>query len=139
MMLKICNELPDMYIMIAFIGSCLAGARASSQDFLSFNESVSSTVGGLRALVVVEEDVEVEFELLVRCKKRGFMRLALWTFRGSLGVVEMAFLCGWSLERGIWQCESVLVHAPSFPWYRTLHTQGAAEGGGRTSYETLAE
>lgn len=48
MMLKICRELPDMYIMIAFMGSCLAGARAISQDFLSLSVSVSSGVGALR-------------------------------------------------------------------------------------------
>ena len=48
MMLKIWSELPDMYIMMAFIGSCLAGARAISQDFLSLRVSVSSGVGALR-------------------------------------------------------------------------------------------
>ena len=48
MMLKICSVLPDMYIMIAFMGICLAGARAISQDFLSFSTSVSSVVGGVR-------------------------------------------------------------------------------------------
>ena len=47
-MLKICREFPDMYIMIAFMGSCLAGARAISQDFLSLSVSVSSGVGALR-------------------------------------------------------------------------------------------
>lgn len=47
-MLNICSELPDMYIMMAFIGSCFAGAMASSQDFLIFNVSVSALVGGLR-------------------------------------------------------------------------------------------
>ena len=48
MMLKICSELPDMYIMTAFIGSCFAGARASSHDFFNFNLSVSSVVGAFR-------------------------------------------------------------------------------------------
>lgn len=48
-MLKICSVLPDMYIMIAFMGRALAGARASSQDFFSFSVSVSAVVGGLRA------------------------------------------------------------------------------------------
>lgn len=47
--LKICRELPDMYIMIAFMGSCFAGARATSHDFLTLRMSVSSGVGGLRA------------------------------------------------------------------------------------------
>lgn len=57
MMLKICSELPDIYIMMAFMGSCLAGARASSHDFLSFSVSVSSVVGGLRG-VCLDEAVE---------------------------------------------------------------------------------
>ncbi len=47
MMEKIWSELPDMYIMMAFMGSCFAGARATSQDFLTFRMSVSSGVGGL--------------------------------------------------------------------------------------------
>lgn len=46
--LKTCRELPDMYIMIAFIGSCFAGARATSHDFLILRMSVSSGVGGFR-------------------------------------------------------------------------------------------
>lgn len=37
-----------MYIMIAFIGSCFAGAKATSHDFLILRMSVSSGVGGLR-------------------------------------------------------------------------------------------
>ena len=46
-----------MYIIIAFMGRALAGARASSHDFLSFRVSVSAVVGGFRA-GVLEEDVE---------------------------------------------------------------------------------
>ena len=61
MMLNICSVLPDMYIMIAFMGRALAGARASSQDFFSFRVSVSAVVGGLR-VGVLEEVVVV-----VRC------------------------------------------------------------------------
>ena len=53
-MLNIWSVFPDMYIMIAFIGSALAGARASSQDFLSLRVSVSARVGGLRAGVLEE-------------------------------------------------------------------------------------
>jgi hypothetical protein len=49
MMENICNELPDMYAIIACIGNCLAGASAISHDFFNFNVSVSSSVGGLRA------------------------------------------------------------------------------------------
>ena len=52
-MLKICSELPDMYIMIAFIGRDFAGARAISQDFLSLSVLVSARVGGARAEVLV--------------------------------------------------------------------------------------
>ena len=48
--LKICNELPDMYIMIAVMGSCLTGASATSQAFLSLRVSVSSVVGGVRVI-----------------------------------------------------------------------------------------
>ena len=48
MMLNIWRLLPDMYIIIAFMGRALAGARASSQDFLSLRVSVSSVVGGFR-------------------------------------------------------------------------------------------
>lgn len=47
---KIWRELPDMNIMIAFIGIDFAGAKASSQDFLSFRRSVSDWEGGLRAV-----------------------------------------------------------------------------------------
>ena len=49
MMENICSELPDMYAMIACIGSCLAGPSAISHDFFNFNVSVSSSVGGFRA------------------------------------------------------------------------------------------
>ena len=57
MMLNICSELPDMYIMIAFMGKALAGARASSHDFFSFRVSVSAVVGGFRAVLLVETAV----------------------------------------------------------------------------------
>ena len=55
MMLNICSELPDMYIMIAFIGIDFAGAIASSHAFLSLSVSVSSVVGGLRTGCFEEE------------------------------------------------------------------------------------
>jgi hypothetical protein len=38
---KICRELPDMYIMIAFMGIAFAGARAISHAFLRKRSSVS--------------------------------------------------------------------------------------------------
>jgi len=37
MMLNIWSVLPDMYIIIAFMGRALAGAKASSHDFFSFS------------------------------------------------------------------------------------------------------
>lgn len=54
MILNICSVLPDMYIIIAFIGRALAGAKAISQDFLILSWSVSATVGGLRTGVLRE-------------------------------------------------------------------------------------
>ena len=45
---KICNEFPDMYIMIACIGICFAGARAISHAFFNFNVFISIPVGGFR-------------------------------------------------------------------------------------------
>lgn len=53
MMLKICSELPVMYMPKAFIGRDFAGAIAISQAFFSFNVSISSGLGGLRAAVEV--------------------------------------------------------------------------------------
>jgi hypothetical protein len=44
MMLKICKLLPDMYIMIAFMGSCFEGASAISQAFFSLSASVSAAL-----------------------------------------------------------------------------------------------
>lgn len=49
MMLKIWSVLPDMYIIIAFMGRDLAGARAISQDFFNLSVSVSARAGGERA------------------------------------------------------------------------------------------
>ena len=43
-----------MYIMIAVIGSCLTGARATSHAFLSFNVSISAGVRGARTAVFEE-------------------------------------------------------------------------------------
>lgn len=51
MMEKICRVLPDMYIMIAFIGMDFAGASASSQAFLRKRSSVSVGVGVTCGLV----------------------------------------------------------------------------------------
>ena len=59
-MLNICSELPDMYIMIAFMGRALAGARASSQDFFSLSVSVSAVVGAWRAGVLEEPAVRCQ-------------------------------------------------------------------------------
>lgn len=59
MMLKICRLLPVMYMPIAFMGSCFAGARASSQAFLSFRLSISSGVGALRGATADFEDLDL--------------------------------------------------------------------------------
>lgn len=60
-MLNICSELPVMYIPMAFMGSCFAGARASSQAFLSLRVSISSGEGGLRGVAALAlEDLERE-------------------------------------------------------------------------------
>ena len=61
-MLNICSVLPDMYIMIAFMGKALAGARASSQDFFSFSGGVAAVGGGW--------GVGVLDEVVVRCERR---------------------------------------------------------------------
>ena len=49
--LNICREFPVIHIPNAFIGSCLAGAMATSQAFLSFKESISAGVGVFRAVL----------------------------------------------------------------------------------------
>jgi hypothetical protein len=48
MILKIWRELPDMYIIIAFMGMDFAGAKATSQAFFSLRRAVSCGVGGMR-------------------------------------------------------------------------------------------
>ena len=53
--LNIWSELPDMYIMMAVIGSCLTGASATSHAFFSLSVSVSSVVGAARVVVFLEE------------------------------------------------------------------------------------
>jgi len=69
---KICRVLPDMYIIIALIGSCFAGARAISQAFLIFKSSVSAAVGGLigfRAFYTQNDDEHI-IEECTRAKER---------------------------------------------------------------------
>jgi hypothetical protein len=65
MMLKICKELPDMYIIIAFMGNAFAGPSAISHAFLSFKVSISEGEGGFRRGWdwVLEVEVEVEGEM----------------------------------------------------------------------------
>jgi len=57
---KICRLLPVMYMPMAFMGSCLAGPRASSQAFFTLSVSVSSGVGGFEGdgPEVLELDLE---------------------------------------------------------------------------------
>lgn len=50
MMEKICSELPDIYIMIAFIGMDFAGASATSHAFFKKRSSVSAGFGGATVL-----------------------------------------------------------------------------------------
>jgi len=79
MILKIWRELPDIYIMIPVIGSCLTGASATSQAFLSLRVSVSSVVGGARTAVL--EDI---------C----FLFPDVAVNPGGSGIPALAFVCG---------------------------------------------
>jgi hypothetical protein len=54
---KIWSELPVMYMPIAFMGSCFAGAMASSQAFFSLSLSRSAGEGALRVVAVAFEDL----------------------------------------------------------------------------------
>ena len=58
---KICKELPVMYMPIAFMGSCFAGAIASSQAFFILRVSSSAGVGGFLAGVVEEVFESLDF------------------------------------------------------------------------------
>lgn len=58
MILKICRLLPDMYIIIAVMGSCFTGAKATSHAFFSLRVSICAVVGGARADEVFETVVE---------------------------------------------------------------------------------
>jgi len=44
-----------MYIIMAVIGSCLTGARATSHAFFNLRVSVSSVVGAARTVAFLEE------------------------------------------------------------------------------------
>lgn len=48
---KIWSVFPVMYIPKAFIGSCFAGAMATSHAFFIFSVSISSGVGAFRAVL----------------------------------------------------------------------------------------
>ena len=61
-----------MYIIIAVMGNCLAGARATSHAFLSLSMSVSSTVGGVRRATVLEfADVDFCKDILLEERTKG--------------------------------------------------------------------
>lgn len=75
MMLKICSELPVMYMPKAFMGRDFAGAMAISQAFFSFNVSISSGLGGLRA--AVEGDLLEDLVVLVEEAKPGGSGMAV--------------------------------------------------------------
>lgn len=52
---NICRELPDMYIMMPVIGSCLRGAMATSHAFLTKSVFVSASDGGVRKVILVDD------------------------------------------------------------------------------------
>lgn len=87
-----------MYIPIAFMGSCLAGARAISQAFLSLRVSISSVVGGLRVVVdlldleglVVVEEVKPGGSGKVVLGRVGGVELRSRTHCGGGGGVAMS-------------------------------------------------
>lgn len=56
MMLKICSEFPDMYIIIAVMGNDFTGARATSHAFLTLSVSISAGVWGCRWWVLASFD-----------------------------------------------------------------------------------
>lgn len=85
MMLNICSELPDMYIIIAFMGSAFAGASASSHAFFIFRLSISSGEDGFRFW---------DLDVVVRWgkRKKGLVGLVrFWWERRAGGKL----LCRW--------------------------------------------
>jgi hypothetical protein len=56
MILNIWSELPDMYIIMAVMGSCFTGAKATSQAFFNLRTSISALVGGARMAFEVAAD-----------------------------------------------------------------------------------
>jgi hypothetical protein len=93
MMLNICSELPDMYMPIAFMGSCFAGAIATSQAFFNLSVSITSGEGcgrGVRVLPVLE------FldccRAVAEVKPGGSGKVPL---RGLLGEVELRSRTHW--------------------------------------------
>ena len=99
-MLKICNELPDMYIIIAFMGSDLAGAMATSQAFFTFSVSVSSGVGPLRGACLEDDRCKRVRVSNQRCKSED-MGLPLLRRRSLVDreYLWISALRGWSLGR----------------------------------------
>ena len=63
-----------MYIIMAFIGRDLAGARATSHDFLSLSVSVSSEVGTFREVIwdwVLDEGVR--WKRMISLRALGYL------------------------------------------------------------------
>lgn len=108
MMLNICSVLPDMYIIIAFMGSALAGARASSHDFFSLSVSVSAVVGGFR-VAFLDGVVVVRCDIVIQKYEEELNRVQEWVvlyrcwLRCSLG----GFLC-WYFSFWAWEESGVL-------------------------------
>lgn len=87
MMLNICRLLPDMYMPMAFIGSCLAGAIATSHAFFSLSVSISSGEGLARGVTALPPLVFLPcWRLLEDVKPGGSAKVPL---RGLLGEVEL--------------------------------------------------
>ena len=108
---KICNELPVMYMPMAFIGSCLAGPIASSHAFLTFNVSVSSVVG---AFVTDEEGFafeERDLVVIVAVKPGGSATVPALGRLGFGGLVRRSTHSGGDDEdgaMGVWSFERLM-------------------------------
>lgn len=93
MMLNICRLLPDMYMPMAFMGSCLAGAIATSQAFFSLSVSISSGEGLARGVTVLPPLVLLDcWRAVVEVKPGGSGKVPL---RGLLGEVELRSRTHW--------------------------------------------
>jgi hypothetical protein len=91
MMLNICSELPDMYMPMAFMGSCFAGAIATSQAFFNLSVSITSGEGWARGVTALPPLVFF-CRAVVDVKPGGSGKVPL---RGLLGEVELRSRTHW--------------------------------------------